>query len=267
MSHSALAKLSEHELRGIRDALKGGVLRPPFSSLTLASLLANDQVSPVIDELVRCDTLGATPELLVLLVEALIQQNAELTAAHPEIELVMTGPEPPGAFTRDTAVVVRQLFANAQHTISVAGFAVHQGQAIFGALARRMDSLSDLKVCMYLNVERPYGDDRPIEQILRLFAERFRNTQWPEGTRLPDIFFDPRPLEDSERYKSACLHAKFVVADHERVFISSANFTEAAHERNIEAGILTEDSKLALDIELHFQRLVEHGHLRRVVWK
>ena len=53
----------------------------------------------------------------------------------------------------------------------------------------------------------------------------------------------------------AVLHAKAVVHDNEQVFITSANLTPKAFERNIEAGLLVRDRSLAS----HFQRLIDTG--------
>lgn len=55
------------------------------------------------------------------------------------------------------------------------------------------------------------------------------------------------------------LHAKAVVADDESVFVTSANLTEAALDRNIELGLLVRDRPLALSVTGHFQGLVEPG--------
>jgi phosphatidylserine/phosphatidylglycerophosphate/cardiolipin synthase-like enzyme len=41
------------------------------------------------------------------------------------------------------------------------------------------------------------------------------------------------------------LHAKAVVADDEDVFVTSANLTQAALDRNIEVGLLVRDRALA----------------------
>ena len=58
------------------------------------------------------------------------------------------------------------------------------------------------------------------------------------------------------------LHAKAVVADDETVFITSANLTEAAFDRNIELGLLARDRTLAATTVLHFRTLIEHHLLR-----
>jgi hypothetical protein len=54
------------------------------------------------------------------------------------IDLVTTGPEARTSAHRDTSVVVRELFVNAEHSVLIAGYAVYQGQRVFQALADRM---------------------------------------------------------------------------------------------------------------------------------
>jgi phosphatidylserine/phosphatidylglycerophosphate/cardiolipin synthase-like enzyme len=51
------------------------------------------------------------------------------------------------------------------------------------------------------------------------------------------------------------------VADEERVFVTSANLTEAALERNIELGLLVHDRALAASVSRHFQGLIDRGLL------
>jgi phosphatidylserine/phosphatidylglycerophosphate/cardiolipin synthase-like enzyme len=64
--------------------------------------------------------------------------------------------------------------------------------------------------------------------------------------------------------KKACLHAKCVVVDQEKVLVTSANFTEAAHERNIEAGIFVTDTAIAHAIINQFHTLTKRGILCQI---
>jgi len=125
-----------------------------------------------------------------------------------------------------------------------------------------MDENPDLRVRLFLNVQRKYNDTRPNSILLRQFSERFREQVWP-GRRLPEVFHDPRALEFNFR-ANACLHAKCVVVDEERVLITSANFTEAAHERNIEAGVLVTNRIAARAIRSQFEMLTAQGVLQQV---
>ena len=109
---------------------------------------------------------------------------------------------------------------------------------------------------------RKHGDDTPAEELLARFRNDFRDHIWP-GKRLPAVFHDPRSLSTDWGPK-ACLHAKCIVADGTRAFVSSANFTEAAQQRNIEAGVLLEDAGLASALEEQFEGLVRRGLLMAV---
>ena len=64
------------------------------------------------------------------------------------------------------------------------------------------------------------------------------------------MFYDPRSLDPSGPI--GVLHAKAVVVDDEAVFITSANFTEAALDRNIELGVLIRDRAFALTVGGYF---------------
>lgn len=263
---STLAELGDRSLLRLLDALNSGLLTPPFSSLTVSQLVPHEQLHLLLDDLRRMQQMGMTAPLLAEVIQLLLYQRDKLHAKIGRLELVMSGPEPPGAMSRDTGVVVRQMFQNATKSICICGFAVYQGRDIFSSLASRMQSVSDLNVRMYLNIERPYRDNTPAEALIASFQRRFRDTQWPKDLRLPEAYFDPRALEHDQAGKSACLHAKFVIADSHQVFVSSANFTEAAQLRNIEAGVLSENARLANELETHFQSLIDHGYLTRLRW-
>jgi phosphatidylserine/phosphatidylglycerophosphate/cardiolipin synthase-like enzyme len=57
------------------------------------------------------------------------------------------------------------------------------------------------------------------------------------------------------------LHAKGVVTDDEVVFVTSANLTEAALDRNIEVRLLVRDRALAANVSSHFRGLIERALL------
>src|SRR5690606_17239714 len=71
----------------------------------------------------------------------------------------------------------------------------------------------------------------------------FLAESWPYGPPRPRLYYDKRALIPGPPYSS--LHAKCVVIDGAKAFVSSANFTERAQERNIEVGVLVEDASFA----------------------
>ena len=133
---------------------------------------------------------------------------------------------------------------------------IHNPAGIFDTLARRMDAMPRLAVTLLLNIERRHGDTSAADAIGIRFATDFKKN-WP-GTRRPDVYFDPRSVDTGDG-PGAVLHAKAVVQDSEQVFVTSANFTPKALERNIEAGLLVRDRALAQALASHFQRLIDSG--------
>ncbi|MCZ2157101.1 MAG: phospholipase D-like domain-containing protein [Bryobacterales bacterium] len=81
---------------------------------------------------------------------------------------------------------------------------------------------------------------------------------------LPEIYFDPRSL-DTDSKRRAVLHAKCIVIDGRTSFVSSANFTEAAQERNIEVGVLIRSEVVASRLIGFFTALISSGATKRVV--
>ena len=62
-------------------------------------------------------------------------------------------------------------------------------------------------------------------------------------------------------YERACMHAKCIVVDNQELLITSANFTQAAQARNIEAGLVLRDEVTARRVVAQFDRLVELGRM------
>lgn len=74
------------------------------------------------------------------------------------------------------------------------------------------------------------------------------------------MFYDPRALDPEG--PGGVLHAKAVVADDEAVFVTSANLTEAALDRNIELGVLVRDHAFALAVVGYFRSLIDRDLLK-----
>lgn len=56
-----------------------------------------------------------------------------------------------------------------------------------------------------------------------------------------------------------------VVIDRKVAFITSANFTGAAQSRNIEAGVLLRQPRIATRLHGYFEGLIGTGVLRRII--
>ena len=122
-----------------------------------------------------------------------------------------------------------------------------------------MEVRPSLSVTLLLNIQRKRGDATPSDQLVRRFADHFWITDWP-GSARPTVYYDPRAL-DLEG-PGGVLHAKAVVADDEIAFVTSANLTEAAWDRNIELGVVIRDRALALTISAYFRALIDRDLLK-----
>jgi len=262
---SPLLKLSRPALVGLAAALETGRLHAPYSVPTLGSHVPKGLCRGVVDELNRLSAIGASPAHIAYTLNLLAAERATAQQMCDRVELVWTGQEIAGSLSRDTAVVVRELFNTAKRSVLISSFAIDRGEkayALFEGLANRMDTNSSLRVRMFLNVQRPHGSDEPETVLLKRFTDIFRRDIWA-GNRLPEVFYDPRALGKGTKTK-ACLHAKCVVVDEERILVTSANFTEAAHERNIEAGVLLADSLVAKGLCSQFESLVTRSKLKQI---
>ena len=141
-----------------------------------------------------------------------------------------------------TRAVYEKLFGSARHRPWESTFVINNPAGIVHALARRTDAVPRMAVTLLLNIERRHGDTSAADAIAIRFATDFKRN-WP-GTRRPDIYYDPRSVDQGD-CPGAFPHAKVVVHDNEQVFVTSANLTPNALDRNIEAGLLVRDQALA----------------------
>lgn len=255
----ALHQLTDADLAALAGALRSGRLHGPFSVVSVQRYCAADQAATVARQLQQLHDENMQPQHLALLVNAVRHARTPLSQKSELVELVWTGPETLGITNRDTGVVVRDLFGSAEKEVLVAGFAVYQGRAVFKRLAERMEERPDLRVRFFLDVQRHPGDTTLADDLLRRFFHNFRSHEWP-GQKMPELYYDPRSL-DLESVKRSSLHAKCIVVDRRVALVTSANFTEAAQTRNIEAGALVHSEPFAAQLVRHFESLADVGEL------
>jgi hypothetical protein len=246
-------------LRALADGFRSGRLGVTASKLTLNRIAQCPE--SLVQEVTRLLAEGMTPAHMALLLDA----RADAVNAHggaPPIELVWTGPETFVSYSRDTSVVVRELFESAQRSVLVSTFVVRQGRTVFAPLAARMDAVPGLRVQLFLHVGRKdKWDTRHESELLREFTDAFRK-DWP-GRRHPEVYYDTRAL-DLDGSQRATWHAKCVLVDDDAAFVTSANFTEWAHLRNVEAGVLIRDCHFTAQLKAQFDGLVQAKQVTRL---
>jgi phosphatidylserine/phosphatidylglycerophosphate/cardiolipin synthase-like enzyme len=255
----ALQGVSAAALRALAAAFRNGQLVSPTSSFAVLKVASCP--SRLADDLQRLSAEGLSGRhlsmLLTLAADAVEAKMMRETAA----ELVWSGPESLYAHCRDTLVVLDELFSSAERTVLVSTYVVHQPDRVFATLGARLDAVPSLTAKLFVNIERRIGDTR-LESILINEYARVLGDRWP-GKRRPGVYFDPRGLSIDDDVR-ASWHAKCVVVDDAVAFVTSANFTEWAQQRNVEAGALIRSRHFATQLRSQLESLIASQRVTRL---
>jgi phosphatidylserine/phosphatidylglycerophosphate/cardiolipin synthase-like enzyme len=176
--------------------------------------------------------------------EARLRVERELS-----VELVWTGPTTRFVPTRRTEQVLLDLVAGAQAELFLVSFVVYDVRSVVTAMNEAASRGVRLRVLLEastshggsLNVD-PAATMRASVPSAELFA-------WREK---------PEPFVDGK------VHAKVVVVDGARAFVTSANLTGHALEKNMEAGVLINGGRVPKTLSDHLEALVDVGVIVRV---
>jgi phosphatidylserine/phosphatidylglycerophosphate/cardiolipin synthase-like enzyme len=246
------------DLEVLASALLDGRLAAPFSTGSVRLLGLDPAASAFLAGLG-----GADPRMPARLLQRLAKERRRADDRYAGVaRLVWSGPVEGDPSIRDTRVVVDSLFADAERHVLISTMVIYNGRAVFASLAKRLRARPEIAVEIYVHLPSTPGQawDEPAE--VARFLESFARDNWPRDLPIPPIYYDPEGRKLGE--KRSTLHAKCVVVDDRWALVTSANFTEAAQERNIEAGVLLEHPKLAESLSGRFRALRESGRLRRM---
>ena len=179
------------------------------------------------------------------------------------IQLVLSGPEVVGTPVVDTKTTVLSLFEEAQQDVLITSYVFHKASELFELLAQKYDTNPNLRVTFIVDVSHSrQSKEEAMPKVAQAFGANFRQNHWP-GKRAPEIWHDPRCFEVTPANRGI-LHAKTIVVDRKTAFVTSANFTEAAQDRNIEAGVLIRLPRIAERLHAYFSGLIQTNVLRRI---
>ena len=251
MSPRGLCDIPTSLLEQVSAAIEKGRLECPFGESDLAEMglgVVARVIVAAIGDLER----GAALRALRLIV-------AERThRPPPRLDLVWSGPEARGTTSRDTALVLKRLFESAQRSVLIAGYAFDE-PAMLAPLHRAMKERG-VETTLFVNIESHATNAADGVALATKTIDTFLHAMWPFGPPRPRIYYDPRTAMRGPPWVS--LHAKCVVVDEARTLVTSANFTERGHERNIEVGFLIEDAAAAADLVAQWRLLIAAGAVR-----
>ena len=258
---STLLELSTPQLKALASAARRGELEPPIE-IALGTYCPGPFRKALGTEIAQATAKGIRGEALAILLDTLAQDRERLEAKALKVDLVWTGPDIAGDHSRDTRIVVHELFRKARKSVLVSTFAIYDGKDLFTPLHETWLKNPEMTVKLFVDIHPGENGSSPT-QVVSKFRQDFKIHHWP-WERMPEVYYDPRSLAQNPGDR-ACLHAKCVIVDDQEVFLTSANLTEAAQQRNIEAGLVLASSSLACKVRDQFLSLVTAQALSRVV--
>jgi len=195
----------------------------------------------------------ANPQVTSTVLSAMFRASsttAALAAGASSTELVWTGPATGIVPVRHTAQVLTGLIAEARERLFLVSFVAYDVGNVIASLKQAAER--GVQVHMLLEQSKEHGGNVTVDSIamLRKHLPRAMLYEWDKTT------IDSAP--------TASVHAKCAVADGALAFVTSANLTEAAMERNMEIGILVRGGHLPSLLEGHLSALVTTKQLREV---
>ena len=165
------------------------------------------------------------------------------------VQLVWTGPTTEFVATRKTEQVLLEVIRSAKRKLFMTSFVAFRVDSVVEALSNAMER--GVEVSILLESSRSHGGDLSIDSIdiMRNSLPKARFYYWKEK---------------ADKFSGGKVHAKVVVADAEDCFISSANLTEHAMERNMEAGVLISRGMIPRNLDAHLEALVAAGDIAEV---
>jgi phosphatidylserine/phosphatidylglycerophosphate/cardiolipin synthase-like enzyme len=247
-SRATLRDVSTSAIERLRVAIAVGQLKTPIHRAALLGSGIRHQLDAIEGALAGHGSAACLAILDVVL--------AEREVRRPTPQLVWTGPEEPGGTARDTAVVLRELFESARESVLLAGYSFDHAAGVLAPLHAAMKDHA-VEASFFVNIPQVERSDLGVTAHLATHLGGFVQTNWPFGRPVPTLFYDKRALVPGPPFCS--LHAKCVVVDAARAFVSSANFTQRGQERNIEVGVLIEDPSFASYLAGQWLGLIEAG--------
>jgi len=162
--------------------------------------------------------------------------------AEQSVELVWTGPTTPFVSARRTEQALLQVIESARKSLFITSFVAYDVSSIINALNAAITR--GVKVSMLLESSHDHGGSVTIDVIGKM-RELVPEASLYAWGRKSDVFSGGR------------VHAKIALADAHSCFITSANLTGFAMEKNMEAGVLVNGGRVPVLLERHLNTMIE----------
>jgi len=172
----------------------------------------------------------------------------------PTTELVWSGPATSVVPRRATEQVLFDMIQGTRQRLTIMSFGVFHVPRLVAALEDSLAAGIQLRIVLGERESSGESDiDRQRHELGTVVVRAASLLRWSPQRRIRD-----------EQGHAGLMHAKAAVGDSSVAFLTSANLTEAALERNMELGVLIRGGKLPLAIERLVDNLTEFGEIERI---
>lgn len=212
------------------------------ASNALSGVVGTPVAAGVVDQLIdawRATTVSAEELASMLLAAGHVFTK---TTNQQSTELVWTGPTTPFVSARRTEQALLQVINAAEQTLFITSFVAYDVSAIVKALNAASDR--GVVISMLLELSQDQGGSITFDAIakMRTLVPASRLYAWREKADL---------------FSGGSVHAKVAVADGWICFITSANLTGHAMEKNMEAGVLISGGHIPRLLDDHLRSLAD----------
>lgn len=238
-----VARVPTEQVEAVAERLRGasGIREPWAIESVVSTPAARSRLKTLLDAWQTSDVSGDyLAGLLVGAAHAWREARTEVS-----MELVWTGPTTPFVATRRTEQVLLDLIRSAEKELFLVSFVARGVPALEEALRDAM--ARNVVVSILVERDKGHGGILSFDPVdsLRESLPGVRIYTWP---------LEKREVDDSGKYGS--VHAKCVVADGRIAFVTSANLTGAALEKNIELGLLITGGPIPSAIQGYLEALI-----------
>jgi len=222
---------------------------PNKAKAALAGVVGTPVASGVVDQLIDAwQATSASAEELASMLLAACHVFTKV-ASEQSTELVWTGPTTPFVSARRTEQALLQIINAAEQTLFITSFVAYDVSTIVKALNAANDR--GVIISMLLELSQDHGGSITFDAIgkmkglvpsAQLYAWREKGGSFSDGR----------------------VHAKVAVADGKVCFITSANLTGYAMEKNMEAGVLIRGGHIPKLLDDHLRSLVDAKMISRI---
>lgn len=239
--------LSQEKIEAISTRVRR--IRGPESAATLSGIVGTPHGSAAIDQLISAwQAAPIAPDELASMFLAASHTHARVRAEQ-SLELVWTGPTTPFVSARQTEQALLQVINAAQKSLFITCFVAYDISSIVKALNEASER--GVHISMLLESSLDHGGSISVDVIgkMRTLVPSACLYAWQDK---------------AEQFVGGRVHAKVAVADASTCFITSANLTGFAMEKNMEAGVLVSHGRIPRLLDDHLRALIHTRVISRI---